>query len=425
MGGFPFMAIGAGLGQGAQQINQGNESQLRQMMARLMQQQQQREMAAKGLMGEALMAGDIPGLSGGGGMGGFGGGAGGLNLPGTTRLPGAPGSMPAYSTLPDGTMDPRAASPPFMGNQPGGNTPAPISQFTEQPPPMSGPAMAPSPAAQQTPVNLPDLMESELTDPLGEPSAASAARREPQISYDAGPAQVAPGAAPEAESAVGSADAAPTQQAAPATPQEIPAYLSMFQHVDPTAIAARIKAIRPDADPAAVAMATESLYKMAQGGMREQMAAASMMKFMIGNQTKQDLFAKKEAGVEGRSIRKEAGVEGRSIRTAGTAAQGRASREGIADKNRSAAMERTRVRLDARAAEAEAKAPKEADKQAFREMRGRVADLKKRIDAIDMGPVTAETKAHREALGKQMDDMLGALQKRTDSILGKMPAGAE
>jgi hypothetical protein len=65
----------------------------------------------------------------------------------------------------------------------------------------------------------------------------------------------------------------------------------MFRYTDPSAIAARIKDIRPDADPEAVAYATEQLYKMSSGNLREQLAAANMYKYLRGENWQREKFA--------------------------------------------------------------------------------------------------------------------------------------
>ncbi len=63
-------------------------------------------------------------------------------------------------------------------------------------------------------------------------------------------------------------------------------YLSMFQHANPSDIARRIKEVRPDAPDDAVWTATQELYKLTSGNIREQLAAASMIKFLKGDETR-------------------------------------------------------------------------------------------------------------------------------------------
>jgi hypothetical protein len=78
------------------------------------------------------------------------------------------------------------------------------------------------------------------------------------------------------------------------THDEMTSALSLFQRSDPSAWVKRIKEARPDAPDDVVWDAVERLNKMASGNIREQLAAASMIKFLKGEEGKNQRFQQAE-----------------------------------------------------------------------------------------------------------------------------------
>lgn len=353
--------LGAGLGQFAQDYRQQQESALRQMAARMQLQQLQREQAARSLVGQVLSAGGIPGF--------------GNQMSAGMQPAAAPAGPPAAAMPP---------TPPSNAGQPLAQSNIPLS-------------------TGGTPTGVMPLDD----DPQSLQYAQQSAVRQnvPVLDYDvereqapAGPS----GGAPAAETPAADAAAQQPQMQL----QEAPTWLSMFNHTDPQAIAQRIKQVRPDADPEAIAMATESLYKMASGNWHEQVAAASMMKYLVGDATRrrgQDITQR------GQDIRAGTAAAGRDVTMrgqdirAGTAAAGQAGIQARFDQRRA----------DQAAARAEAKGDK-ATANALRSMNQRYNELARLVSVIDAGPNpnSSENQAARKKAVAEMQDLAGRIDKR-------------
>jgi hypothetical protein len=386
---FSLGAIGAGLGQFAEQYRQQQESALRQMQAKMALDQIQRSLRERQLAGQALSAGGLPG---------FGGGGGGLpGMPtapiGGQTLPAAGGGGPQMSPLPQ-----VGPPPPMSGNagRPTGVMPLEDDQESQD-------------YAQQraTEMGVPVLSPDVEREPS--PPAAPGGVQNPTGALEAGGAP-----APSAPSGGVSAAAAPESHGV--SLDDMPAYLQMFRHVDPVSIAQRIKQIRPDADDSAVLGATEILTKMAQGGLREQATAASMMKFLMGDKTRRELAAQSVG----------ARMRGQDITSADRAAQRDVTTRGQDVRAETAAAGQAGVqkRFEARISEQRyQRALARADGQsklALSEMHRQMNDIRQRISVIDNGPnaTSGENKRTRDALAKQFDDLAERERKRAESVLG-------
>ena len=239
-----LLGIGTGLtgfmnGYAQAQQALGQKQLLQQLLAR-----NQRQSQAQELEGQALTAGGLPGFSGGIGTGLAGGFA-----PQPAQPP-----MPGQPSVPSAPTTPIQPSP-----QP---APAPAASA---PPPMQGSTSSDDLGADE---QGPDPTAVVARDAAAEPPVATP-----------------PAAAPEAADPAPSVPTSPSGQVQVVNPtgsggtMDLAHFLN--QHTDPQAIAARIKELRPNADPGAVAMATENLYKLSQNGDKmQQVQMAYMLKYL-------------------------------------------------------------------------------------------------------------------------------------------------
>jgi hypothetical protein len=380
MPGFPLAALGAGLGQWANSARQQQEARVRNQYMQMALQQQQRERMAKELEGLALASGGLPGFGnqGGGGISPVGQGVG----------------VP---------IQPPPAAPPMP-----------------QPP---AAAATPGPAAADIATN--PFYKGGVYQGEGAPATG-----QQSIPLDSTPA--APAAAPTAPAPAPASQAAPQGQAAPDAGFapvgetkdgrvifDVPNMgkmdlTSMFRQVDPSAIAQKIKQLRPDAPSDAIAMATESLYKMANtGGKAEQLQVATLLRYLNATRS-QDI---REKAID---------------TTAATAAANRGSREGIAGANRDVTRRGQDLRDASGAANREQRAQqfgqRQTDlraKQALDRATGQtkmqlgtlerqMADIVRRQNVIINGPNPSS--AQNKSAFEQMNKSLDALEKQRDEI---------
>lgn len=376
---FNLAALGAGFGQGMQQIQQQQESQLRQLQARMALDQLQRGLRERALAGQALAAGGLPGFGGG--------------IPNTPMQPIGGGQPPAMGMpQPAGPQVPQQSPLPPLSSNAG--TPRGVIPLDDD---QEGADYA---AQRAKDMGVPILsydVENEAAKAPAEPPAGGASGTDAAMGAGATPA-----AASSPDSGV--------------TLDDMPAYLQMFRHVDPVQIAQRIKQIRPEADDGAVLGATEILTKMAQGGLREQQTAASMMKFLIGDKTRRDLAAQSGALRErGQDLSHQDRVSGQQV-----------TREGQQTRAATAAATQDRIdkRLEARISEQRYQRAQAAatgqQKLRLSELHRQLNDIRGRISAIDNGPnaTSAANKQARDALLKRYDDIAERERKNAEAVLG-------
>lgn len=362
-------SLGTGLSgfmQGAQQGAQG-VSQL--LLLRQALQQAKQQQAAQALVGEVLAAGGIPGMGGGGGT---------FGLPGMgTPQPPAPGQSsapPPQAMTPGQPENPYApALQPAVPPQPTVQPETPLGQEIAAAPP-SGPAI---------PLDTP-------SPPAGGPAGGAAA-------------------APPASLSAGGGGGAPTLTGDPLQVAQ-----AMLQHVDPQQIAARIKAVRPDADPAAIAMATESIYKMAQGGDKMQaVGLAATLKYLGLGQQIQSREKIAEENIAGRAANVATQQAGATERT-GITQQGANERAAAA---RQASAEKTKTiqdRIDARFNQSiQTRQMSMAQKAQAAKIATSYKNIMTQIAAIkaqsDMGVSTPQQKQQLQALQEQAVRLYGQL----------------
>jgi hypothetical protein len=251
------------------------------------------------------------------------------------------------------------------------------------------------------------------------------------------PAPAAQGGAIPLDETTPAAEAAPAPATSGSidTPNEFSQYLGMFRQADPSAIAQHIKSVRPGADEGAVWRATATLMKMASGNVREQLGAASMMKFLIGEQGRtqragmtssdraaaRDLSAQKAVGAVG-------GQQTVQSRQADTAAGNLAARkqaQASLQEYRRAREAGSHGRFDQRMADRIAAAAPKAAGDAIKLMMRRHGVIKSQIDVIDMSMDAAkpETKKKREQLFREMQDLESRIDARVQAIEKGTPVG--
>ena len=293
MPGFPLAAIGAGIGQFAQQYRQQQEQAMRQQLQQLAVDQSRKQQMARELEGLALSSGGIPGIGPGtGGINPVGTPIGGGGLPGAPAMPTPQTSAPAPVAAPSRWQEPGSAAAATGaatvtdtgGYGLGG---APAGSFNPDEP--SQDEISRDPGAQ-----------SQMATPAPSDAPAAPAPIEPSGETKDGRLIFnVPG--------MGHMDLS-----------------SLFRQVDPQAIAAKIKELRPNAPPDAIAMATENLYKLANSGSKsQQLETMALLRYMQATR-QQDL-------------------------THGDRVAGMGSREGIAAAGREAAGQRQQTGLDAAA----------------------------------------------------------------------------
>jgi hypothetical protein len=415
---FSLGALGAGLGQFAEQYQRQQESALRQMQTKMALDQLQRTLRERALAGQALSAGGIPG---------FGGGGGGLpGMPTTPisgqTLPAPGGGSPQMPSFPQAGMGAPSAPPPLSGNtgKPTGVMPLdddPESQAyaQERGAAMGVPVLSPDAEREPSPSATPP-QDDGLPRIGADGLQKGYSPEEYQRQFGGGGApSAAPGASAIPDAASSGASTSSTDSAG-ITLDDMPAYLQMFRHVDPVAIAQRIKQIRPDADDSSVLGATETLVKLAQGGLREQQTAAGMMKYLMGDATRRQLAAQTDStrrrGQDmtsaDRGAQRDVTVRGQDTRAA-TAAAGQA---GVQKRFEARISEQRYQRALARA--------DGQSKLALSEMHRQMNDIRQRIAVIDNGPnaTSGANKQTRDALAKQFDDLAERERKRAESVLG-------
>lgn len=391
MAGFNLSAIGAGLGQGMQAIQQQNESRARLEAAAQLMQQQRRQEQARELMGATLAAGGIPGLGGMGGLGGLG------NLP---------GAGPPQGMMPQAAAAQAQPAMPMPVAAPQQDTATGVMSLDDTP---GSAAMAEAVAGE---MGVP-TMRADIGVP-GSVANLATKQLDMQESQAAQPdaAVVTQPAEPAAAAAGGAGD--------------MSHYLGMFRQVDPQAIARRIKEVRPDADMGAVGQATEMIYKMASGSWHEQATAASLMKFLAGDQTRREIASGSVGGAPTVAAGRLEATKGRNevLKDQGAAKLEQGNRRldqgdtKIQQGNRRLDQGDKRI-SERRYQQALARADGQS-KLALSEMHRQLGDIKRRIDTIDTGPnaTNAANKALRAQLQKQYDDIAAAEQKRADHVLG-------
>jgi hypothetical protein len=405
MPGFPLAAIGAGLGQFAQQYRQQQEAAQRAQLQRLYMDQQRKQQMARELEGLALSSGGIPG---------FGPGTGNISPVGGGGLPGS-GAMPQPAPPP---AAPAAATPASLWQEPGqaDKAGAPTVQTDT-----GGGATADTPGN----FNPDEPSQTEISqDPGAQPDRTGWSSPPGDYGSDAANAAVGGGA---------SAPATPAAQA-PIEPVaetkdgklifNIPGMghmdlSSLFRQVDPQAIAAKIKELRPDAPPDAIAMATENLYKMANSGSKsQQLETMALLRYMQAtrqqNLTHQDRVASQGIRVsEGAANRAAAGER----QDKGIAASAERQQTGI-----TASAARQKTALDERAKAAAARGDP-AIKMQLGTLEKQMGDIRARMNLIINGPNpnSSTSKQAIDAYNKQLD----ALEKRRDAIADKVLGTAQ
>lgn len=267
---FPLMALGSGLGQFAQDYRQQQESALRQQIQQQAIREYMQKQQDENLLGAAALGGKIPGFGGG------------LNLPGARMQQPQQSQMPM---LPPAAAPQAAALPPgMMRTETGQMVPQGDYLTAEQdtgPPSRPAPLMSPVPGAGGgvIPLDAPEEAPAATSETGRDGVTVNTA----YTPLDGGTPASAGAAAPDTSSEI-------------ATPDEFSQLLSMFHQTDPSAIAQHIKQVRPDADEGSVWRATATLMKMASGNVREQLGAASLMKFLVGEQGRTQRAGAAEAG---------------------------------------------------------------------------------------------------------------------------------
>lgn len=380
-----LLGIGTGLtgfmdGYAKAQQALGQKQLLQQLLQR-----NQRQSQAQELEGQALTAGGLPGFSGGIGSG----------LAGSPSIPQSP--MPGQPSTP--TPD----APPMPSAQPS-PPPSPAPAVTG-PPPMQGSADSadtPSTGADPADIVARDAA-AEPTTPTPSPTTAAS-----------GPSAAAqPDPAPQVPTS-------PSGQIQVVNPSGNGGTMDLshflMQHTDPQAIAARIKQLRPNADPGAVAMATENLYKLANSGDKmQQIQMAAMLKYLglnatIANRetTHEDRLRQQDL-THGDRVTSQAGVTQR----AATAEAGRNTRFDAAEARRNAtALDRKLVEAQKQAlAEGrEARISKNATAAAAaKDKQQKLQTIRTQMYAIvgskGVAGVTEEQQKQLDALAKQAADL--------------------
>lgn len=406
---FNLAALGAGLGQFSQDYQRQQQQALQAMVIRQQLQKLIQGQQDESLLGAALLGGQVPGFGGRG-------------------VPTTPAMNPVRSLPTPQTAPVAAAIPPAAAAQavPAGMMRTPMGQVVPQgdyltPDQDMGPTQ---PAGRTlTPEELdalergPTEMTPQQTDQLYGTAGAAESRAGVPAAPPA-PAGAIPldtEGAPAAPLAEPAAPAAAPESSAPTsgtidTPDEFSQYLGMFKQTDPSAIAQHIKRVRPDADDGAVWRATAQLMKLASGNMREQLASASMMKFLLGEQGRNQRAAVTSADrAASRDVRKDIATMSSADRAA--------SRE-QRRQNAEAVQKRFDQRFDQQRVDNAIKRADTASKQALTQMSQRLRAVKARIDTIDMGMDFAkpEVQAERKKLQAEMDDLLGRMDKRLQAV---------
>lgn len=337
---FPIAALGAGLGQFAQDYRQQQESALRQLQARMLLEQMQREQQTRGIAGAALSAGGLPGFG---------------------------------QQLPQIQMSP---------TQPGPTAPvAPVSRTPLQPYAPAGPRTLTEEdqdALETGPAELTPEQADKLYGAVGASESRAGVPLQPPVPTDASPSPGYtaapgggmrpiqpgeprfPGSATSPVPAGPASASQPSTDSAPAVPpgiHDLASGLNLVQRLDPTAIAKRIKEIRPGASDDQVFSATEMLMKMAQGDRTAQYQAA-----MIGHLLNYDLGEKRIAAGE----QHQAAIDARA---AGHTAGGETTVAEKSRQDRAAAQQQTQAYRDQRLAE---------QKRQFRERMNEATRIKDR-----------------------------------------------
>ena len=278
-------AIGAGLGQFAQQYRQQQESALRQQAAQLMLQKQRDEQAGLGAQWSTLLAG---GIDRGQHPISPVGGAGDLNQLGNV-MPG--GSAPQAPVPPAPSL---GAAAPAIGQG---------RQIASEPPieredtmPNAGMSVTGPPGhgigtgIPEAPTGTEDTIEGRQTYAPPEEAAAPAAAP-------------APGDASAPASGGDQANMKPVMTAPNGQQVDLAAFM---QRVSPTELAKRIEAAAPQATPAQKMSALNGLYKIYQSDNKtEQMLLAKVLGFNVG-------MARVEATVRGQNVRADTAAAGQA-----------------------------------------------------------------------------------------------------------------
>lgn len=406
---FPLAAIGAGLGIGADQFQRAQESALRQMIWQQQYEQMQRELADDKLLGQVLGTGNMPGF----GRQPF---APITGLP-QGQLPGTSGMATTgyfqpqqQSSLPPAPQQPvqRESLPLDMGG-----TPRPADAIPLDTASSPQPTRTLTPEQQDQMEMTPGQMTPEQADALYRSAGAAESRAGVPLTQPEPIARAEPGSAPAAAApALDTQDVMaltapdPSQQGVQSLP-EMQQMLGMFQSANPAAIAQRIKQVRPDADDGSVWRATAKLMKLSSGSLREQLAAASMMKFLMHERR---MSAQSDRSAEMRQ---------QSLGQGQQRLEQADRRMGQQAERAQQTQRRFETRLNEQRLNKAIDRGNDATKLALRSMNQQLANIKREIDAIDMGPVNPQTKQRREQLSLQYQDLLSRVEKRMNAVLGE------
>jgi len=414
---FNLAALGAGMGQFAEQYRQQQESALRQMAAEfqlnLLKQKQEEEQ----LLGAVARSGPIPGF-------------GPMNIPGQQQIQGLPQS-PAPQAMPQAM--PQQAAPAAAQPQ------APPSYYA--PPDMvaAGEAVAtpqsggvPGAIDLDAPPTAAELARAE--PPVGEPAATTSVTGADGITTNT--TDVPLGNVAAAPAAPAAAPAGPSPSTI-SSPTELSQILSMFNQADPSQIAAHIKKVRPDANDGAVWRATATLMKMSRGDMQQQIAMAGVMKFLVGEQRRVGALTGEYGGKptvqsQGLQFRKEAatgtvgGQQTVAQQNANTAKGNLAARkdaQAALQEYRKAREANLQSRFDQRQLDRVTATADKASADAIKVMARRHGLLKSQIDAIDMSldAVKPETKKKRDQIFREMQDLEKRIDARVQAVEAANP----